>query len=96
MINVSLSTANYLRLYLPILLEGEAPKHSDSVTLTGQSVSRISEIITGIKIKVTFPLDEFDNSFFQFPLTEETIDLVDETVLELYTGEVDVALGVHL
>ena len=96
MINVSLSTTNYVRLYLPILLEGAAPKHSDSITLTGQSVSRISETVTGIKITVTFPLDEFDNFFFQFPLAEETIDLADETVLELYTGEVDVALGVHL
>jgi hypothetical protein len=95
MVNVSLSASNYIRLYLPVLSEGESPKHSDSMTLTGQSVSRISETVTSIKIEVSFPMDEYDNSFFQFPLIEETIALADESVLELYVGTVDVALGVH-
>lgn len=95
MINVSLSTTNYVRLYLPVLLEGEAPKHSDSMTLTGQSVSKISETVTSIKVEISFPMDEYDNLFFQFPQYEEIITLTGESVLELYVGEVDVALGVH-
>lgn len=97
MVNLSISNTNYVRLYLPILLEGAAPKHSQSVTLTGESVSKIGERVTGIKIEVSFPLEEdgFNEFFFNFPETEESISLVNETVLELYVGGVDVALGVH-
>lgn len=95
MLNLSMGNTNYIRLYLPILLEGENPKHSQSITLTGKSFSKLGETVTGIKIEVSFPLAKFDNFFFNFPQTEESISPVGETVLELYTSEVDVALGVH-
>ena len=54
------------------------------------------ETVTGIKIKVSFPLVGFDNSFFKFPQTEQQIPLTGTTVLELYVGGVDVAFGVHM
>ena len=95
MLNLSIGNTNYIRLYLPLLLEGENPKHSQSITLTGKSFSKMGETVTGIKIEVSFPLAGFDNFFFNFPQTEESISPVGETVLELYTSEVDVALGVH-
>ena len=95
MLNLSIGNTNYIRLYLPLLLEGENPKHSQSITLTGKSFSKLGETVTGIKIEVSFPLAGFDNFFFNFPQTEEPISPVGETVLELYTSEVDVALGVH-
>lgn len=95
MLNLSIGNTNYIRLYLPLLLEGENPKHSQSITLTGKSFSKLGETVTGIRIEVSFPLAGFDNFFFNFPQTEEPISPVGETVLELYTSEVDVALGVH-
>jgi len=95
MLNLSLGDTNYVRLYLPILSEGAAPKRSHTVTLSGESVSKIGATVTGIKIEVSFPLAGFDNFFFQFSQTEELISLSGETVLELYIGKVDVALGVH-
>ena len=95
MLNLTIGNTKYIRLYLPILLEGENPKHSQSVTLTGESVSKMGETVTGIRIEVSFPLAGFDNFFFQFPQTEETISLAGDTVLELYVGGVDVAFGVH-
>ena len=94
-LSLSLGDTNYVRLYLPILSEGEALRRSDSVTLTGESVSKISETVTGIGIEVSFPVDGFDNFFFRFPDMEESILLDGETILELYVGGVDVALGVH-
>lgn len=95
-LELSIGNTNYTRLYLPILLEGESPKHSQSVSLTGQSFSKLGETVTGIKIKVSFPLGEdgFNEFFFNLP-TEESISLAGETVLELYVSGVDVALGVH-
>jgi hypothetical protein len=95
MLNLSLGETNYIRLYLPILSEGSAPNRSDSVTLTGKSVVKTGETVTGIKIELNFPLQGFDNFFFRFPQTEETISPSGETVLELYVGEVEVGLGTH-
>ncbi|MDH5494440.1 MAG: hypothetical protein OEY24_01885 [Candidatus Bathyarchaeota archaeon] len=97
MLNLRIGNMNYTRLYLPILLEGEGPKHSQSVTLTGQSFSKLGETVTGIRVVVSFPMKEdgFNEFFFNFPEIEESISLAGETVLELYVGEVDVAFGVH-
>ena len=97
MLNLTIDETNYIRLYLPVLLEGEAPQRSQSITLTGESVSKVGESVTGIKVEVDFPMLElgFDNSFFHFSRTVEPISLTGKTVVELYVGEVDVALGVH-
>jgi len=96
MLSLSIGSTKYVRLYLPILSEGEAPRHSQSITLAGESVSKLGETVTGIKIKTSFPLAGFDNSFFKFPQTEQQIPLTGATVLELYVGGVDVAFGVHM
>ena len=95
MLNSTVGSTRYIRIYLPILLEGEAPKRSQSVTFTGESISKTDETVTGIKVEVDFPLAGFDNVFFNFPTTEESISLAEETILELYVGGVDVALGAH-
>lgn len=98
MLNLSIGDTTYLRLYLPILLEGETPRLSQSVTLTGESVSKFAASVTGVKIEVGFPLAEFDNFFFNLPETVESISTegMSNLVLELYVGGVDVALGAHL
>lgn len=95
MLNLTIGDTNYVRLYLPVLLEGNATKRYQSITLSGESVSKVGESVTGIKVEVNFPLPGFDNSFFHFSKTVEPISLTEESVLELYVGEVDVALGVH-
>jgi hypothetical protein len=96
MMNSSVGGVKYLRLYLPILSEGDAPKRSQSVTLTGESITtKTMENVTSIKIELDFPIAGFDNSFFNFPQTVESISSTNGTVLELYVGAVDVALGVH-
>ncbi len=96
MLNLTIGNTKYIRLYLPILTEGEAPKYSQSITFTGESISKIGDTVTGFKVEAHFPLAGFDNLFFSFPDTEESISLTEETVFELYVGSVDVALGVHI
>jgi hypothetical protein len=97
MLNSTIGNTNYIRLYLPVLSEGNAPKRYQTITLTGESVSKVGKSVTGIKVEVDFPLRDFgfDESFFHFSKTTETISLTEETVVELFVGEVDVALGVH-
>jgi hypothetical protein len=95
MLNSPIGNTNYVRLYLPVLSEGNATKRYQTITLTGESVSKVGESVTGIKVEVDFPLPGFNNSFFHFSETVETISLTEESVVELFVGEVDVALGVH-
>jgi hypothetical protein len=95
MLNLTIGDTNYVRLYLPVLSEGNATKRYQTITLAGESVSKVGESVTGIKVEVDFPLLGFDNSFFHFSKTTETISLTEETVVEVFVGEVDVALGAH-
>lgn len=95
-LSLSIGDTPYVRAYLPILSRGETPGNSQSITLTGESTSTKSiDGVTGITIEVSFPITGFDGSFFNFPQTVESIQLSGETVLEVYVGEVDVALGAH-
>ena len=96
MLSLSIGDTLYIRAYLPILSQGETPGNSQSITLTGESTStKTVEGVTGIKIEVDFPVSGFDNSFFNFPQTVESIPLAGETVLEVYVSGVDVAFGAH-
>lgn len=96
MLSLSIGDTPYIRVYLPILSQGETPGNSQSITLTGESTStKTVEGVTGIKIEVDFPISGFDNSFFSFLQTVESIPLAGETVLEVYVSGVDVAFGVH-
>jgi hypothetical protein len=96
MLSLSIGDTPYIRAYLPILSQRETPGNSQSITLTGESTStKTIEGVTGIKIEAEFPVSGFDNSFFNFPQTVESIQLAGQTVLEVYVGEVDVAFGAH-
>jgi hypothetical protein len=96
MLTSTIGETNYIRLYLPVLSEGNATKRYQTITLAGESVSKVGESVTGIKVEVDFPLRDFgfNESFFGFSETVEQISLTG-AVVELYVGEVDVALGVH-
>jgi hypothetical protein len=85
-------STHYTRLYLPLLTQGSDHGSSQSVTLTGTSVAaNTKNQIASIKITVDFPaatrLQGFDAAFFHFPSLTQ--------VIELYTGLVNVELGVH-
>jgi len=97
MLNLTIGDTRYIRLFLPVLLKGETPRRSQSITLTGENVSKFGESVTGIKVEVSFPRRSygFDNYFFHFSETTERIPLSGKTVVELYVGGVDVAFGVH-
>jgi hypothetical protein len=90
-------TKNYFKFYLPVLQPGLNPRHSQSVTLSGSSVSVKTGSCNAVKITVTFSKASlgFGADFFKFANTEEIVDVPDGSVIEFYTGEVTVSLGLH-
>jgi len=103
MLNSTISTGeevrNYFKFYLPILSSGTQPRNSQSVTLTGKNISVKTEGgVNAIKIVVSFPKASlgFDASFFNFDSNTEEIDVPDGSIIEFYTGEVIISLGVHI
>jgi hypothetical protein len=94
------STKNYYKFYLPILNNGNHPRRSQSVTLVGTTVKAQTEGgVNKIKIHVSFPKATlgFDNNFFRFDdIDEEVSGIPTGSIIEFYTGEVTVSLGLHL
>lgn len=102
-INASTSTY-YVKMYLPVLKAGEAPRLSQSITLTGRSVeARTLNNVTSIDVSVSFPRadspENFDSAFFNFPSESEEISVpssgYDNIVFELYLSEVSVEFGIN-
>lgn len=97
------SSTYYVKLYLPVLVAGSNHGSAQSVTLTGSSVqANTRNQITSVKVTVEFPYETsiqgYDASFFHFPTLTQIIDVpagYTDSVLEFYTGEVKVELGVH-
>ena len=103
MLNSTISTGgeekNYFRFYLPILSSGTHPRHSQSVTLAGNKVSVKTEgSVNKVKIHVSFLKESlgFDEDFFNFESVDEEVDVPDGSIIEFYTGEVIVSLGLHV
>lgn len=96
-LNSTLGATYYYRFFLPILVSGSHPRHSQSVTLSARSVSVKTGSGNAVKISVSFPgvSKGFGESFFRFENTTEIFDVPDGSVVEFYTGEVVVSLGVH-
>jgi hypothetical protein len=90
---------NYFKMYLPILDSGTTPRYSQSITLAGSTVSAKTESgINKIKIRVVTPKASlgFDQDFFHFDNTEKVVNLPAGSILQFYTGEVIVSLGLHM
>lgn len=103
MLNSTISTngeiKNYFKFYLPILLSGTHPRYSQSITLVGRMVSYEPESgVTKIKIIVTTPKASlgFDQDFFHFDNTVKEIDVPNGSIMQFYTGEVIVSLGLYI
>ncbi|MEM3622996.1 MAG: hypothetical protein QXR76_04415 [Candidatus Bathyarchaeia archaeon] len=92
---------NYFKFYLPILKPSETnPRFSQSVTLTGRNVSvKTMEGVSSVNISVSFPKSSlgFGQGFFNFDRTVEVLNMTASSgcVIEFYTSEVVVSLGLH-
>lgn len=103
------STANtsdddyYVKLYLPVLTQGSAPRLTQSVTVTGNSLgAKTVSNVASINVTVSFPSSTrqmgFDASFFRFPSLYQVINIpdgYDDAVLEFFVGGVVVEFGVN-
>lgn len=102
MLNSTITTEgevkNYFKLYLPILSSGTYPRYSQSITLVGNKVlARTEGGINRIKIQMSTPKAGlgFDQGFFHFDDITEEIDVPDGSIMQFYTGEVVVSIGLH-
>jgi len=103
----SQGTSNYTKFYLPTLEPGTHRYLSQSITLTGESITKIVKSgVSQVRINVTFPNGKplstqgFDYDFFNFDhtigslnLASETVSLPANSVVEFYIGKVKVTLG---
>jgi hypothetical protein len=103
MLNSTISTGgevkNYVKLYLPVLNSGTDPRLSQSITLVGSTVSARTESgINKIKIRVVTPKASlgFNQDFFYFDTAEKVVNLPAGSILQFYTGEVIVSIGLHV
>jgi hypothetical protein len=96
----TLGGTKYFRFFLPVLVSGNHPRLSQSVTLAGKSVFVKTGSCNAVNITVSFPRGDFlkgrfDEGFFNFENTIEIFDVPDGSVVEFYTGTVVVSLGLH-
>ena len=94
---------SYYKFYLPSLVNGSNPYLSQSVTLTGTSLTRVmpSDTVTQVRINATAlaaPSNPpgFNSAFFNFDHSSETIRITNGSsgsLIEFYTGTVSVSIG---
>jgi hypothetical protein len=97
-ISMGVTKNNYFKFYLPILSNGTSPYHSQSVTLTGKNVLVKTEgSVNAVKIRISFPKigSGFGSDFFNFDSEEKVVDVPDGSIIEFYTSEVSVSLGLY-
>jgi hypothetical protein len=87
---------NYTKFYLPTLEPGTHLYRSQSITMTGNDITKIIRSgVNQVRITVTFPNVDlgFDSNFFNFDHISETKPLSPGSVVEFYVGKVIVTLG---
>jgi hypothetical protein len=97
-INSVVNNITYVKLYLPDFEAGPNPQYSQSVTLTGKNVNRTANKASNLTIGLGFPNSlgaGLTNDFFNFARTSETLNVLSNSVVEIYTGEVIVSLGLY-
>ncbi|MBS7615818.1 hypothetical protein KEJ45_01285 [Candidatus Bathyarchaeota archaeon] len=96
------NTYTYLRFYLPQLFSNGTHNYlSQSITFTGERVLvKTATNVNTVRITVSFPNSTrqgepyLNGGFFNFAKEEETFS-VQGSIIEFYTGEVKVSLGLH-
>jgi hypothetical protein len=99
----TISNSSYLKFYLPSLENGTNPYRSQSVTLTGEGITKIARSgVDQVKLSVSFPQASslgFNSTFFSFKSQTITLNststpkLSSNSVVEFYIGEVRVIIG---
>ena len=99
----TITSTNYYKFYLPDLENGTNLYRSQSVTLTGNGISKVSRSgIDQVIISVSFPQAAslgFDSSFFNFKSNIITLNststpkMTANSVVEFYIGKVIVTIG---
>jgi hypothetical protein len=98
------SPENYTKFFLPSLNAGSNLYLSQSVTLTGNDINKVTRNdVTQVRITVAFPSASqgFTQDFFNFEKQVITLNsttspsLPSKSVVELYVGKVIVSLGLH-
>jgi hypothetical protein len=87
---------SYAKFYLPTLEPGTHLYRSQSITMSGNDVTKIVRSgVNQVRITVTFPKAGlgFDSNFFKFDHISETKALSPGSVVEFYVGKVIVTLG---
>jgi len=90
------TSTNYFKFYLPTLEPGTHLYRSQSITMTGNDITKIVQSgVDKVRITVTFPNAAigFDSGFFNFDHVSETVNLPANSVAEFYIGKVIVTLG---
>jgi hypothetical protein len=89
---------SYVKFFLPSLSTESNLYRSQSITLTGSGVSKLTKsAVDKVRVNVTFPsaAQGYDSTFFNFERTSEIVDFADNSVVEFYVGKVIVSLGLH-
>jgi hypothetical protein len=99
----TVTSTNYFKFYLPDLENGINLYRSQSITLTGNGISKVIKSgVDQVKISVDYPNAEdlgFDSSFFNFKSSTVTLNSTStprmnaNSVVEFYVGKVVVAIG---
>jgi hypothetical protein len=101
-LNSKINGESYYEFYLPSLVVGSTPYHSQSLTLTGIGVNATmpTGAITKVQITasaITSPLplnfNSFSSSFFNFTSLTEPIPITANSVVEIFNGGVSVEIG---
>jgi hypothetical protein len=100
--NSTLSTGGstqtyYTKLYLPLFVAGSQQGNSQSVTLVGTDVIRDTQGASSVVVRVSFPNQTlgFGSDFFRFSNLTETAGVFPGSIIEFYTSEVTVSLGLY-
>lgn len=98
----AVGTQNYFKVYLPTLQSGDSPYRTQSLTLTGEGISKITRSgVDQVVITASFPqaASGFDASFFNFSSTTISLNststppLPSGSVVDFYVGSVQVSIG---
>jgi FlaG/FlaF family flagellin (archaellin) len=99
----TVTSTNYFKFYLPDLENGTNLYRSQSITLTGSGISKVTRSgVDEVRISVSFPKAAtlgFDSFFFNFNSTIVTLNsssspkLPSNSVVEFYVGKVVVSIG---
>ncbi len=100
-LNSLISSESYYEFYLPSLVNASSPYLSKSITLTGSNLnmatpsSSINEVRINATSTSTIPLSfsSFNSAFFNFTQTTETVSVPSGSLVEIYNGDVAVAIG---